>query len=249
MTTAIRVYNGLFGPHPNVAGLKAGDLIACCNFLEFIRGQQDDPTMQLYLADEVIFPGHTIILRDWLEEHTDYVTTSPTKLVELNVIPGTDPTYSTMYNIWNIREDVLCRKQSVFDIPDAVRIPSLPMKSKIVLAPLMDADYNHERNWSLQYTQNLIKSCLWFQPTYEWILVSKEPIIGLELGPFVYSHNYKENLNHIREAKVYIGGDTGLSHFAGSIDSSMCREYHYSKSTYGTTNPLNWKSNGSMVYY
>lgn len=250
MVKAIRVYNGLFSNQP----LRAGDILGCCNFLEYIREQQNDPTMQLYMPDEVIFPGHVKLLRDWLIEHTDYITTNPEQLVELQVIPGTDPTYSTMYNIWNIRKDVLIRRQNVFDIPDAVKITNrIDWKDKIVIAPLMDAEYNFERNWTLHYTQKILDEIIHnprVPSAAEYLILSQTPIHGLDLGHrWKYSHDYRANMEHIREAMVYVGGDTGLSHFAGAVDSLMYRQYHYSTRTYGTTCPLNFRKNGEMVYY
>lgn len=246
MQRSIRVYDRLFG-----GKLKAGDIIGSCNFLEHIRKESYEPDLQLYLPDNVIYPqSHCITMKNFVMDHTDYITDQPNNLIELSVIPGTDPTYSDMYNIWNIRKDVLYRRQNIFDIDDCIKIPTSSMEDIIVVVPLMDASYNYERNWDLNYTQDVLDE--YFEcgdDNTQFILVSKNEIPYLNLHSFQYCHDYRQSLEYIRKCRIYVGGDTGLSHAAGAIDDDKTRFYHYSKHTYGSTNPVNWIKNGTMVYY
>jgi ADP-heptose:LPS heptosyltransferase len=260
MITAINVTPRLFG-----GPLKAGDLLAACNFLEFIRLDSNQPDLKLYIPDASVHPQeHCLQMRTWLYTYTNYVVKFPDQLIDLKVIPGTDPVQSDIYNLWNIRKDVLYRRQNVFDIEDAIKIRNTREQKfgKIVIAPLMDAGYNFERNWSLEYLQNLVdtryEACnnILSSWSFEGIIASKDVIPGLNIKGFKYSHDFIDNLNHIMECRHYVGGDTGMSHFAGSLDKGPYVEYHYSINTYGATNPLNWKKATSavigqdpMVYY
>lgn len=259
---AIRVYNGLFGPNLALAALRMGDLIAVCNFLEYIRELTDQPKLQMCLPDEVVFSqtsnqllvqgevDHCIKFRDWLTENTDYICKSSDQLIELNVTPGTDPTYSYMYNIWNIRKDVAIPRQDVFHIEDRVILPGNTIKEDcIVIHPLVDAPYNAHRNWPLELIQRLIDDYQYYT-TFDKVLIAKEPIPGLNEKNFRYSHDFNENLEIVRKCVSYIGGDTGFSHFAGALSPGpkYC-QYLYSQHTYGTTFPFNWKIRGRIVYF
>jgi hypothetical protein len=249
---AIRIYNGLFGPNLTLAALRMGDLIAVCNFLEYIREKIDNPKLQMYVPDDVVFPSdHCIKMRDWLEEYTDYITTDPnTQLIELQVRPGTDPTYPTMYNLWNIRKDVAVRRQNVFDIEDRVILPGISSKEDIiVMCPLLDAPYNAHRNWGIELTQRLIDSYQYYTQ-FRKIIICKEPIPDLDIKNFEYSHDLYDNLKFVSKCSLYIGGDTGFSHFAGALapGPKYC-QYLYSKETYGTTYPFNFKSHGRVIHF
>lgn len=247
---AINVHPDLFGPPLTLGNLRMGDLIACCNFLEYLQPGYDN--LQMYIPDESLFPSdHVFKMRNWLETNTNYITTKPNNLIEIDVYPGTDETYPHMYNLWNIRQDVLVRRQNVFDIPDAVKIVNVvEIKQKVTICPLMDAPYNADRNWSMELLQNLINGWNYLSDHhYEMILISKEPIEGLDIRKFVYSHDFETNLRHVMECDIFLGGDTGMSHFASALTRRPLCKFYYPKSTYGTTNPFYWKTKGHMVYY
>lgn len=246
----INVYPGLFARD----GLRMGDLIAACNFLEYTRQYSGNHDLRLYIPPTAINgKTHCFQMAEWLCKNTDYLSDKLENPVDIQVPQWTDATYPDLINLWNIRIDVLDRKQSVLDIPDVVKLPGLPFKRKIVLAPLTDADYNHDRNWTLNYTQKIVDRFNHYSEsliTTEMIIASKDIISGLDIKGFTYSHDFEQNLEHIRECECYIGGDTGLSHFAGALmPGPVNRFYHYPKSTYGTTNPFYWKTKGHMTYY
>lgn len=243
---AIHVTPRIFG-----GPLRAGDIIASANFLEFIRvGHYQGENIRLYIPHESVYPQtHCLDMYLELLNSTDYIALYPDELLELHVIPGTDPTYSDMYNIWNIRQDVLIPRQDMFTIPDAVVIPNheIRVDKKVVIAPLLDAPYNNERNWSPKYTQELLNYYC-FSSYLEVIIATKEPI-DFDIGHAKYSHNYPETLQHIKTCGLFHGGDTGLSHYASALQHGPRCRFHYSKNTYGTTNPFYWKTKHKMVWY
>lgn len=239
--------------------LRAGDMLGACNFLEFIRQQENDSNLRWYLPIELIHPQpHCMQMYSWLLNNTDYFTeycpgVCPPgyQFVNLPVIPGTDATYNDMYNIWNIREDVLTPRQRVFNIPDTILLPNHEQGvwGKTVICPVMDAEYNHDRNWSLSLLQELVNN---YDRTHMGpkCILSKEEIPGLNPKSFTYSHDYAENLKHIQTCQSYIGGDTGLSHFAGSLETGPTfRTYFYPDTTYGPVCPLRWKHNSVLHLY
>jgi hypothetical protein len=236
--------------------MRAGDLIAACNFLEYLRNLDGvDKNLKLYIPLQSIQPSeHCKIMRDYLKTHTDYIITeednSNGEFLQLRVIPGTDPTYLDMYNLWNIREDVLIPRQNVFTIPDQVKIDCPIIKhKKLIRHPLLDADYNFERNWPIELLQTLINGYDVINHSYdEYIIVSKNKL-DMDVGKFTYCHDYYESLIHISNCETYIGGDTGLSHFASAQRYRPNCYFHYSKNTYGTTNPFHWRYQGNMYYY
>lgn len=245
---AIHVTPRLFG-----GPLRAGDIIASANFLEYLNKYENGPNwqdMKLYIPHELIYPqDHCMDMYLTLLETTNYITQFPDELLELHVIPGTDPTYSDMYNIWNIREDVLIPRQNLFTIPDAVVIPNHEpsIDNKVVIAPLLDAAYNHERNWPFEETQKILN---WYCHCIdlEVIIACKKPI-DFDIGHASYSHNYLDTLQHIRTCGIFVGGDSGLSHYASALQHGPECEFHYSKNTYGTTCPFYWKTKHKMVWY
>lgn len=242
---SINVYPRLFG-----GPMRAGDLIAACNFLEYIKKDHEDPNLRLYIPIDSIFQqSHCMEMYLELLNTTNYITQFPDQLVELQMIAGTDPTYLDMYNLWNLRQDVMIPRQNLFSIPDAVVIPNRETRNdkKIVIAPLLDAPYNHERNWTSKYTQELLNYYC-FSSYLEVIIASKEPI-NFDIGHATYSHNYQETLQHIRTCGLFHGGDTGLSHYASALQHGPRCRFHYSKNTYGTTNPFYWKTKHTMLYY
>lgn len=240
---AINVYPRLFG-----GPLRAGDLLGSCNFLEHIRLNVNDPHLQLYIPNESVFQSeHCILMRNWLERNTDYVTTRPIEIIEMGVTPGTDPTYTNMYNIWNIRNTL---HQNVFTIEDRIKIhnkrKAIP---KIVICPLMDAPYNTYRNWSLELLQKIVNDfSLQYREPKQRIICSKEVIHGLNINEFVYSHDFEINLEHILECETFVGGETWSSLFASALDPApRYMNFYFSKDYYGTTYPFHNK--GVMNYY
>lgn len=240
----INVPFGIFG-----GAMRAGDLIAAVNFLEYLRGIRNDRGIQFHIPDEAVMPRENcLLMRRFLLDYTDYLSEDLGENALL-VVEGTElERPGGCYNLWNIRKDVRIKRQDVFAIEDAVRLLGLRKKSKIVIAPLVDAEYNFARNWSLERAQAIIDSYRNY-PAEKFVCASKQPIPNLDLGRFQYSHDYAENLRHIMECEKYVGGDTGLSHFAGALYPRPSCDFHYPIDGYGTTEPFYWKTRGRMIYY
>ena len=92
------------------------------------------------------------------------------------------------------------------------------MRKKIVVFPLFDAPYNQYRNWpKFTYDKIMAKYSSDEYKDYEKIICSKEPINrdGWTSSTFIL-----DNLKHIQEAEIFIGGDTGTTHFAFALSRS-----------------------------
>lgn len=56
-------------------------------------------------------------------------------------------------------------------------------------------------------------------------------------------------LEHISSCSVFVGGDTGTSHFAGSLTNSAQNDYYYASEEWFHTFPLHFAINGNMILY
>jgi hypothetical protein len=96
-----------------------------------------------------------------------------------------------------------------------------------VVFPIYDAEYHTTRNW----TDKLLNDTLWKYslPGYEKILCVKDlPVNPVELHGFTISTDFMTNIQHIMEAEIFIGGDTGVSHFASALTPGPSKlEYYY----------------------
>lgn len=250
---ALNVFPGRFS-WPN--GLRMGDMIALCNLLEYVRIVIKNPTMKAYIPEECVYSNtHCLQFRNWLAAYTDYIVSEPPdKLFNLGFPMHTDPTYENLINLWNIRKDVREKRQTVVEVPDLVKIKhTYPPKNKVVICPLMDADYNFDRNWSLlQLEEIMVRLGNLYENNTAFLILSKDKIDGINIHDygFTYSHKFSDNLRHVMECKHFVGGDSGFSHFASALDPTPnILEYHYPNTTYGTTFPFHWTTKGNLVIY
>jgi hypothetical protein len=234
---------GMFG-----GPMRSGDLLGACNFLEFFRDIRNERILQFYFPPSAVMQRENVLgMLDFIVKHTDYLSTVPGESA-LNLIPGTQGELTLQgYNLWNIRKDVLYKKQDVFEIEDKVFIKNpYEKQNKLVMVPIFDADCS--KNWNLPLLQRLID---YYNAAFPWekFILTRYEIEGINLKGFKYSFNYSDNLRHVCEAKLYIGGDTGLSHLAGCLTPRSHCEFYYPNDTYGTANPFYWKTKGTMNYY
>jgi hypothetical protein len=257
-----QIKRGFFGPDLTLGNLRMGDLVAVCNLVEYMRKKEGFPTdLSVYIEHDALFPEkHVYQFHDWLCDNTDYISNYPGKQQwNIEFPSGTDQTYPNMVNLWNIRKDVKERKQNIFDIDDLVKFENpYYIYGCIVIAPLMDAPYNANRNWSLEMLQKLVARFSTKGQFYKKVILSKQEIPGLDRMDFKYSHNFYDNLYFVQSCNVYIGGDTGFSHFCGAMDYpdltnkekyKQHRYYLYPKETYGTTYPFHWKTRGKVIHF
>ena len=192
-------------------GLRNGDLVAVCNVVEHLR-QQRGEHIQFYLK-----PG-TLSQRDyvrqfhqWLLANTDYFSLTPGK---------TDLPWRRVM-LWDFRDIA----------GDLVSIPNTqPRQQKLVVFPLYDAEYNTYRNWTPELLTKILLFCNVEYPDHEKILCAREDMRNyLDPCGFTCSTDFVENLAHIMTAAVFVGGDTGTSHFASALNPGP-REliYYYS---------------------
>ena len=223
MTTIINIEPDTFG-----GPLRNGDMLGVANVVEHLRNSNKDPNIKFYIESHGINPAeYNKQFYEFLLEKTNYFTT----------IPGKQSLTWRKVNVWDFRD--VCG--------DLVKIKNTHTKEKkIVISPLFDAPYNQYRNWPTELFLQLVKQYDNFDG--EKIIVNAKPfnIVGWK-----DSVDFKESLKHIMTAEIYIGGDTGLSHFVGALDQGPEPIYYYSSRGLLHTTPLYWmtEKKGTMKTY
>lgn len=193
-------------------GLRNGDLIAVCNIIESIRQQRSDPSLQFYLRPQVLNTAPWVTeFYHWLVSNTDYFALSPSE----HSLPW------SKVMVWDYRATV----------GDWVKISNpVPQTPKVCVFPVYDAEYNTYRNWNPELLTKILLYCNVQYPNHEKILCAKDNMREyIDPCGFECSTDFLTNLNHLLSAEVYVGGDTGMSHFASVLDPGP-RElvYYYS---------------------
>ena len=211
MTTIINIEPGTFG-----GPLRNGDMIGVANVVEYLRKVKNDPTIKFHIKGAwphgVSSEKYCQDFHSWMIGMTDYFS-------------ATEGTHSLAWrriNVWDFR-----------DISgDLVKIPNnLEMKKKIVIFPLFDAPYNTYRNWPAElFTQLIGKYSVPQYDDYEKIICIKDQQGKPNYDKWTYSSDFMENIRHIQEAEIFIGGDTGTSHFAWSLDRGPKELIYYNSS-------------------
>lgn len=188
----INIEPGTFGT------VRNGDLIAICNVIEHLRKININKDIRFHMK-----PGsmsnerHVELFHTWLIGFTDY----------FSAFEGSQSLPWRKVNVWDYR-----------DISgDLVKIPNpLPMKKKIVVFPLLDAPYNQWRNWPGHVVQQVLDRFKGEKyDDYEKIICCKIP---LNVEGWIDSTDFMANIHHIMEAEIFVGGDTGTTHFAFALD-------------------------------
>ena len=210
MTTIIDIKPGTFG-----GALRNGDMIGVANVVEYLRKIRKDPTIKFNIIQE--WPGissekYCQDFYQFLLNATDYFT----------ILPGQETLPWRRVNLWDFR-----------DISgDLVKIPNkVEMKKKIVVFPLFDAPYNTYRNWpNILYEDILDKYSTNEYHDYEKIICVKDRHNRPDYKEWKYSHEFMDNIHHIQEAEIFVGGDTGTSHFAWALDRGPAELIYYNSS-------------------
>jgi len=213
--------------------IRNGDMIGLCNIVEHLRQREKRQDIKIHIEDGTIHKADfRFQFRDFLMQHTDYLSNEPGGMILDNLY------------IWNYRRDA----------GDYVKIKNPhPQKKKICITPVFDAQYNKFRNWSIDNTQKFIDqySIPEFDE-YEKVFCGIVTPSELNYRGFVISKDFIENLNHVMESEIYIGGDTGMSHFAGSLDPYPKTLIYYLHENWQKINgeaPLHYKSNATILNY
>jgi hypothetical protein len=201
----INIEPGTFGT------IRNGDLIAICNVVEHLRKINNNPKIRFHMKPGSISNEKYVQdFHSFLIAITDY----------FSAFEGTESLPWRKVNVWDFR-----------DISgDLVKIPNvLPMQKKIVIFPLFDAPYNQWRNWPRELLKNLIEKYSTEEyKDYIKIICSREPAYYGE--EWINSTDFMANIQHIMEAEIFIGGDTGTTHFAFALDKGPKELLYYGSS-------------------
>lgn len=223
----INIRKGVFGDC-----IRNGDLIAVANVVEHLRKVNNNPDIRFWIDPSAT--SSEIYVQDFhsfLIDTTNYFST----------FEGTEELPWKRVNLWDFR-----------DISgDLVKIPNnKEMKKKIVIFPLSDAPYNTYRNWpSHVFTQLIEKYSSDQYNEYERIICSKDGYCPNEI--WKVSGDIVENLTHIMESEIFVGGDTGTTHFAFALDKPP-KELLYYNSSRGLVHTLPFylmQGKGKMATY
>ena len=190
----INIEPGTFGT------VRNGDLIAICNVVEHLRIQGNNPNIRFHMKpgsmsnEKYVQDFHSFLIIA-----TDY----------FSAFEGEESLPWRKVNVWDFRDIA----------GDVVKIPNfMPQKKKIVIFPLTDAPYNTWRNWPPHIMKELIEK--YSAPEYR----NYEKVICTKNTGYVpneewqVSTDFIKNIQHIMEAEIFIGGDTGTTHFAFALD-------------------------------
>lgn len=186
--------------HPGTFGgpMRNGDMIATTNVIEHFR--KNDPTVKFHmLPGSISSEDYCIKFFNYLLQTTDY----------FSLEKGQSTLGWNSVNLWDFRDI----------IGDNVKLKNdAPKKHKICIFPVLDAPYNVYRNWPIEVLQKYIDkySDPWYD-SYERILCAKN-MPPVNIGKFTFSSDFMENIHHILDCEIFVGGDTGTSHFAWSLD-------------------------------
>lgn len=198
----IDIIPGTFG-----GPMRNGDLVGVCNVVEYLRQMKNDNNIKFNLKPgSVNSAQYCVDFHHFLLENTDYLTTQP----------GEKTLSWRNVNLWDFRD--ICG--------DLVKIPNnRQQKKKIVVFPLFDASYNTYRNWPKELFDKILKEYEIEQyKDYEKIICSKD---NVEVDGWKNSTDFMANVYHIMDAEIFIGGDTGTSHFAGALESGPKQLIYY----------------------
>ena len=204
------IYNvplNAFGP----LGTRNGDLIAICNIVEWMRKRDNNPSIQFYLPHVLNKDDYIHKFYDFLCNNTDY----------LSITRGDKTLPFHNIGVWDFRDI----------IGDNVIIKNnRKQEKKIVIFPVYDAQYNVQRNWSIEVLNGIMDDCKKQYPNHEKYICAKEqPPAGLiNTDEFKVSTDFITNIEHIMSSEVFYGGDTGVSHFASVLDKGPELNYIYS---------------------
>lgn len=195
----INVLPGQFG-----GPMRAGDLVALCNAIEYVRIVLKDPDVSFCLTDGSVFTNDNVIKTyNFINDRTDYFSDMPGN----KIIPWKN------VNLWDLR-----------DISgDLVNIPNVTdMEEVSAIFPVIDAPYNTYRNWTketIEYTLKYFRE----DNTPKKFICGTEQVLDIiknnyDTSGYELSSDIDYNLHLLAACKNYCGGDTGMSHLISALD-------------------------------
>jgi len=204
--TILNIHKGCFGDC-----IRNGDLIAVGNVIEHLRKVNNQPHIKFHMMPGAISSEeYCQKFFEFLKKQTDWFSEHQSQ----------DSLQWERVNLWDFR-----------DISgDLVKVPNTKeMRKKIVIFPLFDAPYNQYRNWPRNLLQHLIEKYNAKEyDEYIKLICTKEPAYFGE--DWINSTDFMENIYHIMDAEIFIGGDTGTTHFAFSLDRAPKTMLYYNSS-------------------
>jgi hypothetical protein len=210
--------------------LRNGDMIGVANVVEYLRKTEDTET-KFYLTPESIHSAeYCQKFYKFLLENTDYFSATPGE----KMLPWKN------INLWDFRGIA----------GDVVKIKNTKLQEKkIVIFPLFNAPYNFYRNWPTKLFENIIH--FYNQPEYKDYkkIICTEDNVSAE--GWETSKDFMTNIEHIMTSEIFIGGDTGTSHFVGALEGGPNEIiYYYSGHGLLHTTPINaLNGKGRIVMY
>lgn len=210
--------------------MRMGDIIACANVVEHFRQTENNTDIKFHLDSTSIQSStHVQEFCKWMLDNTDYYSATPGEVT----LPW------SKVNLWDYR-----------DISgDLVKIPNAMTRSKkVVVVPLLDADYNTYRNWPNSVLEKILQDVEVDYLNYDLVVAGANP---QDRPGWRSSKKLTYTLQEIMTAEVYIGGDTGLSHFTGALVQGPDPIYYTSSRGLLHTTPLYWYTHkkGQMRTY
>jgi len=212
--------------------VRMGDLTFMLFKLHWEREQCKDYYLRFHLPDSnielneswgAVSADFRIKYKHWLESRLEILSTEP----------GTED-YHGVLHWWSHRESY----ENRISIPNPE-----PVKNKIVIFPLIDARYNQERNWPIRVFQEILNEYRSYEG-YERVICSANTFRNINTEGYTISTDFMDNLNHLLESNIYVGGDTGFTHLAAALDKpERLLKYYYAEGHHG-----GWPSDYTRPY-
>lgn len=208
----------------NFAEIKNGDLVGLLNIIEHLRLRENNPEIKFFIEPSTLNQAkYCTQFYEFLKNKTNY----------LSNVRGENSLDLFYKSVWNYRMalgDVL-----------KLNIPHLKQK-KICVVPIFDAVTNPYRNWSSGLTQQIIDR---FDTEefkgYDKVICGPQLPKDLNHRGFKLSSDFMKNVEHILSCEYYIGGDTGLTHFASSLKDSPKLIYYLPVGSARNTYPMHFE--------
>ena len=186
----------------NDNGIRNGDMIAIINVIQWMRQKHCISDIKFYLDPTIIVDKpYNKQFYNYLLATTDF----------FSAVPGNEILPYEHIMLWDFRDN----------IGDVVRIANdVPMKKKVVVFPIFDAQYNTLRNWPIWLYRDILAFVSNRLPDHERIICATGVPDEVDITKFGFnlSTDFMSNIHHILDCEVFVGGDTGTSHFASALD-------------------------------
>lgn len=220
--------------------IRNGDLLGICNLVAFLRKREDRNNIKFHVTNDAMHDAeYCRKFKKFITENSDYLSDIPGEDLQIPFVPGLTGVKASngrpyYISLWTVRGG----------IGDHVSIKvDKEKQKKICIFPVFDAGYNTGRNWNLDLTQEIIDKfeAPEFSEHQKYFCLSDKIALSenLDLKNFAKSHDYEDNLEHILTCSEYVGGDTGLTHFAFSLETSPKLYYFSNLTGYNYTLPFN----------